>query len=123
VGRQSQSPRSLWVRITAPAAHPLFIVHCDGRFGWRLEAYRNAARQEVRDGLMLACHSPPIRVEHGESMSFTVSRVFQPLDDLSPGAIPHRSTCVAQSYRSWRYQERSAGAAMAADIDVFVLAE
>ena len=34
---------------------------------------------------MLACYSPPIRVERGESMSFPVSRVFQPLDDLSPG--------------------------------------
>jgi len=76
---------SLWVRITAPAAHPLFIVNCNGSFGWRLQAYRNAAWQEVRDGLMPACYSPPIRVEHGESMSFPVSRAFQPLDDLSPG--------------------------------------
>jgi hypothetical protein len=64
--------RTLRIRLSAPAGHPLYLDNCNGAFPWGLEHHPDSAWTSAWIVATDACHSAPIVIAPGENRTFQV---------------------------------------------------
>lgn len=64
--------RTLRIRLSAPAGHPLYLDNCNGAFPWGLEHRPDGVWTSAWIVTTDACHSPPIVIPPGETRTFQV---------------------------------------------------